>query len=83
MWNLQNVTEPDKFNVFLGNLMNQVITQAVNNPKRFEISVDAEKRPQQLNLFLLGNYSANPSSNVNPTITFYTCQPENTVRIRR
>ncbi|KAH9779115.1 cysteine-rich receptor-like protein kinase 10 [Citrus sinensis] len=37
MWNLQNVTEPDKFNVFLGNLMNQVITQAVNNPKRFEI----------------------------------------------
>ncbi|KAK9219228.1 hypothetical protein WN943_007869 [Citrus x changshan-huyou] len=47
-----------------------------------EESVDAEKRPQQLNLFILGNYSANPSSNANMTAIFCTCQPENTVRIR-
>ncbi|KAK9204220.1 hypothetical protein WN943_014478 [Citrus x changshan-huyou] len=33
----QNVTEPEKFNKFLGNLMNQVDTQAVNDPKRFGI----------------------------------------------
>ena len=46
-------------------------------------SVDAEKRPQQLNLFLLGNYRANPSSNANMTVILCTCQPENTVRIRR
>lgn len=37
MWNLENATEPDKFNEFLGNVMNQVMTQAVSNPKRFEI----------------------------------------------
>ncbi|KAH9779119.1 cysteine-rich receptor-like protein kinase 25 [Citrus sinensis] len=29
--------KPDKFNKFLGNLMNQVDTQAVNDPKRFGI----------------------------------------------
>ena len=48
-------------------------------------SVDAENLPQQLqlNLFLLGNYSVNPSSNTNMTAIFCTCQPENTVMIHR
>ncbi|KAK9206157.1 hypothetical protein WN943_016430 [Citrus x changshan-huyou] len=33
--------------------------------------------------FQQGNYSTNPSSNTNMTTIFCTCQPENTVRIRR
>ena len=45
--------------------------------------VDAEKRHQWLNLFLLRNYSVNPSSNASLIATFYICQPENMVRTRR
>ena len=52
-------------------------------PHRQRQDVDAEKRPQQLNLFILGDYSANPSSNASLITIFYTCQPENTVRIHR
>ena len=50
--------------------------------KRYIINVDVENRHQQLNLLLLGNCSANPSSNTSLIATFYTCQPENAVRIR-
>ena len=53
------------------------------NCKFIIINVDAEKQPQQLNLFPLGNNSVNPSSNVSLIATFYICQPENTVRIRQ
>ncbi|KDO40794.1 hypothetical protein CISIN_1g046124mg, partial [Citrus sinensis] len=45
--------------------------------------VDAEKRHEQLNLFLLGNYNVNLSSNASLNATFYIYQPENTVRICR
>ena len=45
--------------------------------------VDAKKRPQQLNLFSLGDNSTNSSSNVGLNATLYTYQSENIVRIRR
>ena len=50
-------------------------------PHIWHQDVDADKWPQWVNLFPLGNNSANPSSNVNLIATFYTYQPENTVRI--
>ncbi|KAJ4703241.1 Cysteine rich receptor like kinase [Melia azedarach] len=35
MWNTQNITDPDKFNDLVGNLMNEAATEAVDNPKKF------------------------------------------------
>ncbi|KAL3522071.1 hypothetical protein ACH5RR_014905 [Cinchona calisaya] len=63
MWNTENATEPDKFNQVLGDMMDNITSQAANDRsgKKFAVQ-EANYSPFQRNIYALGQCTPDVSS---------------------